>query len=119
MDRVLARGKRGFCGVGFHNGNDDIGKPGLGGYPVVLGWNGRVFLMGVIDAEEGPVMVEGMLFSGHIVEGRDFESPCLVSLFGVVYDEDIDDQTGTVSFFPAEEEPAAFVGKGVECVIGQ
>jgi hypothetical protein len=40
-------------------------------------------------------------------------------LFGVVYDEDVDDQAGTVSFFPAEEEPAAFVGKGVECVIGQ
>jgi hypothetical protein len=64
-------------------------------------------------------MVEGVLFCRHIVEGRDFESPRLISLFGVVYDEDVDDQTGTVSFFPAEEEPAAFVREGVECVIYQ
>ena len=55
-------------GAWVHDGNDDIGKIRLGGYPVVFGWDGRVFRMGVIDAEECPVMVEGMLFSGHIVE---------------------------------------------------
>jgi hypothetical protein len=60
-----------------------------------------------------------MLFGRHIVEGRDFESPCLVSLFGVVYDEDVVDQTGAVSFFPPEEEPATLVREGVECVICQ
>jgi hypothetical protein len=75
--------------------------------------------MGMVDAEQCPVMVKGMLFGCHIVEGRDFESPCLVSLFGVVYNEDVDDQTGAVPFFPAEEEPAALIGEGVECVIYQ
>jgi hypothetical protein len=113
------RGKRWACGNGLHDGNDDIGEPGLGGYPVVFGRDSRVFRMGVIDAQQGPVMVEGVLFGRHIVEGRDFESPCFVSLFGVVNYEYIDNEPGTIPFFPAEKEPAALVGKSIECVIGQ
>ena len=101
------------------DGNDDIGEIRLCGNPVMFGRDGRVFGMAMINAEHGPVMVKGMLFGGHIVEGGDFEAAGLVPGFGVVDDEDVDDDAGSVVFFPAEQESAAFVGEGIEGVVNK
>jgi hypothetical protein len=98
-------------------GDDHIREIGLCGHPVMLGRDGWEFGMAMVDAQYGPFVVEGILFGGHIVERRNLETTGLVSGFGVVNDEDVNDDASAVPLFPAEQEPAAFVGKRIQCVV--
>ena len=62
-------------------GDDHVGEIRLCGDAVVFRRDGRMFRMAMIDTQQGPVVVEGMLFSGHIVERGDLEAAGLVAGF--------------------------------------
>ena len=101
------------------HGKDDIRKIGLCGDPVVFGGDGRMFRVAMVNAEQGPFVVEGVLFGGQVVDGRDLEAAGLVALFGVVDDEDVDDDARPIGLFPTEQKAAAFIGECVECVVDE
>ena len=105
--------------LAVQDGEDDIGKIRLGCYPVVFGGNRGMFGMGMVDPQQGPLVVERMLFGRHIVDGGDFEAAGLISLFRIVDDQDVDHDAGPIAFLPAEQEPATLVGEGIECIVDQ